>query len=144
MIMWGDVAYKCIQGCLSPQPPWGDLMMKYLWRYGGVFNLKKEWHISEKIFLSSALAKKTSQKQSRGCKSASCWEDERRKERVPLRMETKWLHQREVCPDERTWCMRYKTRINTRLCDVPQGVPFYPGHKLIYNLVVLKVWGALP
>lgn len=38
----------------------------------------------------------------------------------------------------------YKTRINTRLCDVPQGALFYSGQKLIYNEVVLKVWATLP
>lgn len=40
VILWGDVAFKCIPGCLSPQPPWGDLMMKYLWRYFGFFTKK--------------------------------------------------------------------------------------------------------
>lgn len=33
---------------------------------------------------------------------------------------------------ERDAC-RYKTRNNTRFCDVPQGATFYPGQNIIYN-----------
>ncbi len=45
---------------------------------------------------------------------------------------------------ERDAC-HYKTRINTRLCDVPQGALFYSGQNWsTYNEVVLKVWATLP
>lgn len=118
--------------------------MKYLWRYGWVFYLKRVAYFWGNLFLSSALAEKHLKSIVVGVRvhPAGRMRGGRNECRGGWRQNGS-IKEKFALMKERDAC-HYKTRINTCLCDVSQGALFYSGHKLIYKEVVLTVWATLP